>query len=602
MALKVNQQHALASCLVIDMPERGEAQMRQPAHVRDLIVVTLLLLVALAGCAAPWPFPQPTPDRKLPDSQQILRPQMIGPASGDVETLDPALIEFNSDYDVAQLVFPALLTLDEHSQPVDWAAQSHDVSPDGLTYTFHLRKGMTWSDGAPIDASTFAHSINRALDPCTASPVSYYLYPIKGAQAFNGAACPQGALKSANTLIGSSLLAPDPLTLRILLQQPAGYFLAALTYPLAWAVPQQLIEKYPGTSFPIAWTEHLADNGGFGGNLYRLTKWDHAGHLELERNQRFWGQKPLLRRIEYTLYKSIDAAWTAFPADQSDVSQPPLEYLGGSSRIKDTAIQQTPLLSLSWLQPNWRIAPFDDVRVRDAFSLAIDRQKIAHEAYHDAALPTIHLVPEGMPGYNPALADAAGRTGKDTLTPDLATARALISSYAAEKCGGQVEQCPPINLEYLSPSQSLVFSAIVQQWQAAFPHWRISSTGCGRGCQVITSNARSVQLLSEGWLADYPDAQDFLSLLWSTHGAYNRSFVSIPAVDALCAQADAINHQEGRIQLYQQAEQLLVTQGAAIPFRQNMATYVVRSRVVGWRMAPAGQTPLSVWQQVYIRR
>jgi peptide/nickel transport system substrate-binding protein/oligopeptide transport system substrate-binding protein len=580
----------------------GRPQMPRPAQVRDLTFVALLLMVLLVGCSAPWPFPQPTPDLKLPDSQQIFRPQETGPANGDLETLDPALIEFPTDYDNAQLIFPGLLTLDEHSQPVDWAAQSHEVSPDGLTYTFHLRAGMTWSDGTPIDANTFAYSFTRALDPCTASPVSYYLYPIKGAKEFNTSRCPVGALHSSTMLIRSSLLIPDPMTLRIRLQQPAGYFLSALTYSLSWAVPQKLIEKYPSRNPPDSWTEHLADNGGFGGNLYRLTKWDHAGHMAFERNEGFWGHKPVIRRIEYTLYRMVDAAWTDFTAGNGDLSQPPVTQLEAAKSTKATVFQQAQLLSISWLQPNWHIAPFDDVRVRQAFSLAINRQTIAHEVYHDTVIPSIHLVPEGMPSYNPALADSAGRTGSDALTPDLATARALISSYATEKCGGQVVQCPSIALEYVSQNQGLISSAIVQQWQAAFPQWRISSSGCGRGRQVITSNPQSVQLLSEGWLADYPDPQDFLSLLWSTHGAYNRSFVSIPAVDALCAQADAINDQAGRIQLYQQAEQVLVNQGAAIPFRQNMATYVVRSRVVGWRMAPAGQTPLAVWQQVYIRR
>ena len=92
-----------------------------------------------------------------------------------MDSLDPGQIQFGFDYGMAQLIFPWLVTLDEKQQPVDWAAESHEISADGLTYTFHLRKGMAWSDGTPIDAATFAYSINRALDPCLASPVSYYL-------------------------------------------------------------------------------------------------------------------------------------------------------------------------------------------------------------------------------------------------------------------------------------------------------------------------------------------------------------------------------------------------------------------------------------------
>src|SRR4051794_20458451 len=209
-----------------------------------LVTILALITTLLADCGLPFPFPQPTPNPIQPDSQQIFRPQEVGPASGDLETLDPARIEFQTDYDIAQLLFPGLVTLDEQNTVVDWAAQSHEVSADGLTYTFHLRSGIMWSDGTPIQAQTFAYAINRALDPCTQAPNANYLYAIKGAQAFNQGSCPTGVFKSATSLIGSSLLTPDPLKLQIILRQPAGYFLAALTYPTSWAVPQAIVERY----------------------------------------------------------------------------------------------------------------------------------------------------------------------------------------------------------------------------------------------------------------------------------------------------------------------------------------------------------------------
>jgi ABC-type oligopeptide transport system substrate-binding subunit len=109
-------------------------------------------------------------------------------------------------------------------------------------------------------------------------------------------------------------------------------------------------------------------------------------------------------------------------------------------------------------------------------------------------------------------------------------------------------------------------------------------------------------LTEDGWFADYPDPQNVLSLAWTSQAPYDQFSASIPTVDALCAQADASTDQGARLKLYQQAEQLLVTQVAAIPLYQYTATFVVRSRVVGWRIAPTGQTPLSVWQTMYVRR
>src|SRR4029077_226249 len=105
-----------------------------------------------------------------------------------------------------------------------------------------------------------------------------------------------------------------------------------------------------------------------------------------------------------------------------------------------------------------------------------------------------------------------------------------------------------------------------------------------------------LQLGLSGWTQDYPDPQDFLSLLWKTGVDNNLSHVSMPQVDALLAGADGMRDQAARLPLYQQSEQLLVNQGAANPLFQTMTVYAVRSRMVGWRIAPTGVTPLSVWQ------
>jgi oligopeptide transport system substrate-binding protein len=574
--------------------------------------LSLLCATLLSGCAAPWPFPQPTPDPKLPDARQIFRPQEIGPNAGDLATLDPALINFGVDYQLAQLIFPQLVTLDEQQRPTDWAAQTHEVSNDGLIWTFHLRKGMTWSDGSPIDATTFAYSINRTLDPCTGSDVASYLYNLKGAADFNAGKCPDGAKVSASTLVGQSIVVADPLDLKLTLDAPAGYFLAALSYPTSWAVPKQLIDTYADR-----WTDHLADKESFGGNLFTLTSWRHPlatigaptpttqpdglAHLAFARNERFWGQKPLLKEIQYTLYRDPGTAWPLYKAGEGDVGVPYAAEVENAKTLKGSTFHQTPQLAFSYLAPNWKLPPFDDMRVRQAFSLALDRRAIAHDILKDASQATIHLVPKGIPGYNPDLIDAAGRRGKDALTVDLATARRLATAYANEHCNGIYTHCPPIMLTVLAnrPTTALVAQAMQDAWQSAFPGWPISIAG---PCRLQICSRSIFQLTNAGWGADYPDPQDFASLLWTTHADYNRTFVSISQVDALCAQADGMSDLSARIPLYQLAEQLLIKEGAAIPYAQPLYAYVVRSRVVGWRVASTLVTPFSVWQATYLRR
>src|SRR5262249_46391728 len=142
---------------------------------------------------------------------------------------------------------------------------------------------------------------------------------------------------------------------------------------------------------------------------------------------------------------------------------------------------------------------------------------------------------------------------------------------------------------------------IETQWAAAFPGWPVTINT--ENIAYVTDEWRNrVQLLLDSWPLDFPDPQRFLSQWFTPSSETDKPVVSIPEVTALCAQADASTDQPVRLTLYQQAEQLLLTQGAAIPLYQPIETTAVRSRVARWRLAPTGMTPLSVWQSTYIRR
>jgi peptide/nickel transport system substrate-binding protein/oligopeptide transport system substrate-binding protein len=201
------------------------------------------------------------------------------------------------------------------------------VSADGKTYTFKVKQGLKWSDGTPITSQTFAYSIDRAESPCTASPAAYYLYSLKDAVDYNTVStCSNGVVKGKiTTLINDSIQTPDAQTLVLTLAQPATYFLEAMTYPTSYAVPQQLISKYP-----TDWTKHLADGTGFGGNLYKITSWNHSGNLTLDRNDSFWGTKPKLREISITFYKDTTTAYNSYLAGKDDIGGAPTAQLAAA--------------------------------------------------------------------------------------------------------------------------------------------------------------------------------------------------------------------------------------------------------------------------------
>ncbi len=290
--------------------------------------------------------------------------------------------------------------------------------------------------------------MNRAENPCNAFGAAYYLYAVKDAAAFNGETCAadgttvKGAIQ---TLIGDSITTPDDLTLQVQLATPASYFLYAMTYPTSFAVPEQLISQY-GNKY----TEHLVDNGGFGGDIFKVTKWDHTGHLVLQRNTAFWGTQSKLREVDVTFYKDTTTAYNAYLSGQADVGGAPSAQLAKAKT--HTGFHQIAVQQIDYYAQNWNMAPFNDVRMRQAFAVALDKTTLANTILHGTVQATNHIVPSGMPGYNPAL---NGPDGTQNLSGNTQAANQLATAYATDtKCGTATDfsKCPPVVLTIISGS------------------------------------------------------------------------------------------------------------------------------------------------------
>ncbi|MGO8950888.1 MAG: ABC transporter substrate-binding protein [Ktedonobacterales bacterium] len=561
------------------------------------------LAIVLVGCdkssAHPLSTAGPVP---TVDADQVLRMAL---APGEtVQTLDPAL-QLDPDVSgILQLIWPTLVTLDSQEQPRPWAAQRINVSPDGLTYTFHLYPGLTFSDGTPIDAQAFGYSLNRLLDPCTGSQLGYYLYALKDAYAFNSETCQSGSNGtptvngSIKTLLNDAIFVQDPQTLILKLQQPAAYFLVALSSTPCAAVPAQLIARY-GTQ----WTSNLAGGGGFGGNLFVVSTWDGSHSLVLRRNPRFWGKQSLLREIDFSVGQQAGATYTEYLGGQLDVGYAPASlYRPASERTDFHAVGD---LTEDYFAMNWQIAPFNDLRMRQAFALALDKQSLVNQVFQGAALPTNHIVPDGVPGYNPSL---TGPDGTATLAGNVVKAQQLEESYVHDTCNGQVDQCPAVTLTVASgyPDQAGLAQAALTMWKAALPGYPISVTTIDYATFLddLIGNVATptLQFWATSWVADYPDPQTWLSEQFLPSSAYNSGSVNLSAANALMIRADGEPDPDQRTVDYQRAEQLLVDQVAWIPLDQEKLWWESASYVVGYLIAANGQTPLSVWQTAYIAR
>jgi oligopeptide transport system substrate-binding protein len=487
-----------------------------------LILLTLTTMV-VAACGG---NSTSTGQAKAPDAQQIIRVPLV-PNATDIKRLDPArILDFYSQQ-VAMLMFPPLYALDANTIPQPFAAAgAPQVSSDGLTWTIKIKQGMKWSDGTPIDASVYAYSINRALDPCTKDGGAGFLYFIKGSQAFNSGKCdaPASDLKQydSKTLVGSAsapgpITATDPQTLTLNLEAPSAWAIGGLTTTQSFAVPKQLIDQFGLKD----WTNHLI---GFSGSMFSLTTWDHQGHITMTRNDGFtWGpSKPTLKEIDFTIYKDSQTEYADFKNGRLDIGAPPAEQYPTAKTDKN--FKEIPFLNVGYVAPNWGRPPFDDIRARQAFNLAINRDAIVQAIGHGDSIPSYHIVPQGEFGYNKNLTLPLGVT---STQGDQAKATDLFKQYAADKCGGDISKCTPVTFEITTgPTAQAEAQALQNMWQTAFQGLKVNIKLVDFNTLLDdvfgqASPATVPQMYVLGYALDYPDPQDWLSLQFAQNSPNN---------------------------------------------------------------------------------
>jgi len=540
-----------------------------------------------------------------PFDQQIVKDSLLASngAGSDIATLDPALAYDVWSFQAQQLIFPTLVTWDSNLMVIPWVAQRMPTITDGgLVYTFHLRSGVRWTDGEPIDAYTFAYSLNRTLDPCVDNALSgglaFYLYAIKGATAFNNTPCPVAANSfnptDPNSLVGSSIQVVDPLTLRITLEKPYAYFLAELMTPAAMAVPKQLITTYGFKQ----WTNHLI---GFGGNMFELTTWDHQGHLNVAQNPSFFQAKTRVKEVDFTIYPNAQAEWNDYLGGRIMIGGPSIADYPNAKGRSDLHI--SPNLALDYLQPNWARAPFDDVTARQAFALAIDKTALATGPRNGAVIASNHLIPQGNPGYYPNLKGVANAP----LTGDPARALQLITQYAQAKCGGVIASCPPV--EFWSMNNATwraITPMLLSQWSAALGGYPITvhTTDFPTLLNAIFGPAASSpQLYTIGYAADYPDPQDWTSLQFSPSYANlgaNLGHVNDTQANSILDAADVNQNPTSRFAEYQQAEQILVQDVAWITIEQQQQLLAYTPKLKDYAQTAYGYPTYQTWQTMYL--
>src|SRR5438128_2494257 len=337
--------HVLSSSFPQD--KQGEIHM-QPrrkliAKLPPTFLVWMVLLCSACGTGSKETITAP---QKAPASQQVFVDPEVGVA--DIATFDPGLSPDFASIAAINMVFTGLVQLDDTQQVAPQLAQSWQVSSDGLIWTFHLRPDLHFSDGTPLTSSDVAYSIDRALQPAEKSSVGpAYLALIKDSDKLNA-----GQIK---TIIGDSLLTPDPSTIIIIVKQKASYFLDALTYPCSYIVEKRLVQKY-GVSF----TDHLTEGGGDG--PFKVSRYIHGKEIVFVPNPYYYGPKPQLRQVVFPFYRGADVAFRAYQAGQVDFSGVPTAELSMAKALPNGQFHQVSQLVILYYAMNYLVKPFDNIK------------------------------------------------------------------------------------------------------------------------------------------------------------------------------------------------------------------------------------------------
>ena len=555
--------------------------------------------------------------------------------SQEVAVFDPAVIANQIDASTVAMLYSGLVTSDSatlHVKPD--AASSWDILNNGTEYVFHLRPSLFFSDDTPITAQDFAYSIDRAL--ATSSGVcgiedaktygrnascfalgSTYLNMLQGEGTPGGKGDPSlpGAQSVNLHLIGHGRgLDPiDTRTLIIRLAHPAAYFLEALTYPTAYPVEQSLITRYPGG----LWVNHLNEGGCSG--PFMVKSYTPGKDLKLVPNpywERAWHKDLTLTEVDRPFLASQDTEYDQYhKLGDYDYTDVPGDVYSFAVGLAD--FHEVPSLTTDYFGLNMKVAPFTDVRIRQAFDLALNKQLLVDRVFNGGALPTNHIVPEGNPGYDPQL---AGPDGTESVTGNQQKAVQLLQEAQSDcKASGETQPfCPYVENGMHSAPILLVAgvgSSATQQEIAviATQTWRevlglnvqIQDAGSLNGVEGVINPpagpaANPAQIWQIGWLADYPDAQDWLSLQFHSGVDNNFSNVNDAHLDALMNQADAEQDPTKRLSEYNAIEQELVNLCAWIPYAQELRAWRVRPWVHGFTLNAVLLMEDGDWPNVYL--
>ncbi len=478
--------------------------------------------------------------RESTTQQETLDPHPFRMVSIVPPTLDPSINNDIVSSSIIDVIFSALVEIGAGWEIIPDVARSWEISEDGSRYIFHLRDDVTWSDGTQVTAKDFVYSWIRSLDPTVEAPRGKVrlLSDIKNARAYN-----EGELSKPEQV---GVTAIDKLTLEVELEKGASYFLQMLFtfYP----VPSHVVE-----AFGEAWTdpEHIITNGAF-----QIESYVPGESMSLVRNPTYHGRSSgNLEKVEIPLSRlgNLPEELEQYKMDRVDVVKLSETTYHARYTYAEEYVSE-PVQSLFYIGLNMSCPPFDDVSVRRAFAMALDRERLAYEVLDGSMYPaTGGFVPPTIPGHSPGIG----------LPYDPAQARQLMAQAGYPDGQG----FPKLEIDWHRPSQTLEY--LKSQWLDNL-NVEVAIEIADWGTIISTYASKNAYYL--GFSADYPDPDNFLRVCVG----YTLPHWINDQYDQLLEEAQRTMDQGDRIRLYQEADKILMEEAVVIPLVYSQDHYLIK--------------------------
>ncbi|MCI8475199.1 MAG: peptide ABC transporter substrate-binding protein [Oscillospiraceae bacterium] len=583
----------------------------------SLALVSAMTLALLAGCGDKT-VESPNPESSTPIVESNA-PETQAPGgafnlniniASEPQTIDPAL---NSAVDGAIMIghmFEGLYRWADSGEMVDGVqdcnlaelvpgqAESYEkvVNDDGtVTYTFKLRDGIKWSDGKPVTAGDFVYSWQRLATPATAADYCYMIDMVKGYAEINGGIPETDADgkvvldEEGNPVIKEyadpttlGVEAPDDSTFVVTLTYDCPYFLEICAFPAAFPVREDVV-----SADPEGWTHNVEtyiSNGA-----YTLTQWDHNSQIIMAKNENYYDFDKLgPDTLTFKLMDDNNAMLTGFNSGELDfIEDMPVDEI--PSLLSSGDLRIVPYIGTYYVCYNVEKAPFDNPKVRQAFTLAIDAQYIVENVTQTGQVPASGFVPSGVAGKDGDFRAEGGdywtpATDEEQYEKNCEQARQLL----AEAGYPNGEGFPTVTYLYnTSDNHKKIGEALQQQWQSALGV-EVKLENQEWAAFLETRKQGGYQIARNGWLADYSDPISFLDM-WLTGGGNNDAQYSNKDYDAAINEAKSTADPYARMAAMHRAEDIIMGQDWALgPIYFYTQKYMLADGVKGMYYTPLG--------------